>query len=115
MALDVINAVEVIGIMENYIARARPPKEIRDQLDINYRIDNQSIILFEVRPAWNNKTTYATHDFAKTTFNKKNNVWKIYWQRADLKWYLYEPKPEVEKLIDFLFEIDQYKCGCFKG
>ena len=41
MSLDVMNSVEIIEIMENYIAKNRPPKEIRDKLDINYRLENQ--------------------------------------------------------------------------
>jgi len=115
MALDLMNTVEIIEIMENYIAKVRPPEEIRDQLDINYRIENQSVILFEIRPAWNDKTTYLTHDFAKTTYDRKNNVWKIYWLRANLKWNLYIPSPKVEKLSDFLDIVDLDSFGCFKG
>jgi hypothetical protein len=115
MALYVMNAVETIEIMENYISKIRPPKEMRDKLDINYRIENQSIILFEIRPVWNDKTKYLTHDFAKTTFDKKNSAWKIYWLRANLKWNLYKPKPTVQKLPDFLKVIDLDKFGCFKG
>jgi Protein of unknown function (DUF3024) len=96
----------------------KPPlgqKAIRDKLDINYRIENQSIILFGIRPVWNDKTKYLNHDFAKTTFCKKNAMWKIYWLRANLKWNLYEPKPTVEKPPDFLKEVDQDKFGCFRG
>jgi Protein of unknown function (DUF3024) len=115
MALDVMNTVDIIEIMENYIETVRPPKEIRDKLDISYRLENQSIILHEIRPDWRDKTIYRTHDFAKTTYDKKNKVWKIYWQRASLKWELYEPKPTAKKLQGFLNEVDQDKYGCFKG
>ncbi|HEX5024332.1 MAG TPA: DUF3024 domain-containing protein [Agriterribacter sp.] len=115
MALDALNTVDIIETMENYVARMRPPEEIRHKLDINYRIDNQSIILFEIRPSWRDKTQYLDHDFAKTTYEKKNSVWKIYWLRANLQWTLYDPAPTVKKLVDFLelVEIDKY--GCFKG
>lgn len=115
MALDIMTAVDTIETMENYISRNRPPKEIRNELDINYRIENQSIILFEIRPIWNDKTKYLNHDFAKTTFVKGSNKWKIYWLRGNLKWALYEPKSEVKKLSDFLKEIEQDKFGCFRG
>lgn len=115
MALDLMNTVEIIEVMQNYIARVRPPKEIRDKLNISYRIENQSIILFEIRPDWKDKRKYLNHDFAKTTYDKKNTVWKIYWLKASLKWNLYEPKPTVEKLLDFLKEIDEDKYGCFRG
>lgn len=115
MALELMNTVDIIEIMENYIAKVRPPKEIRDKLDISYRIENQSIILHEIRPDWRDKTICRMHDFAKTTYDKKNKVWKIYWQRASLKWELYEPKPSVNELKDFLIEIDEDKYGWFMG
>jgi hypothetical protein len=115
MALDALNTVDVIETMENYIEKIRPPEEIRNQLDVNYRIENQSIILFEIRPNWQDKTQYRTYDFAKSTFEKKNGVWKIYWMRANLKWHLYEPAPVVKKLTDFLHILETDKFGCFRG
>ena len=115
MALDVLNTVDIIETMENFISRTRPPKEIRDKLDVNYRIDNQSIILFEIRPFWRDKTKLITEDFAKTTYDKKNDVWKIYWLRASLKWNVYEPAPRVKKLNEFLTIVEVDKYHCFKG
>ncbi|MES2005999.1 MAG: DUF3024 domain-containing protein [Bacteroidota bacterium] len=115
MALDALNTVDIIETMENYIDRTRPPKDIRDKLDIGYRIDNQSIILFEIRLFWKDKTQLLTHDFAKTTFDKKNDVWKIYWLRSSLKWNLYEPSPTVKKLGDFLKLVEADKFNCFRG
>lgn len=115
MALELMNTVEIIEVMENYIERVRPPEEIRSKLDIGYQIENQSIILHAIRPDWNDTTIYRTYDFAKTTYDKKNKVWKIYWLRASLKWELYKPKPAVASLKDFLKEVDMDKYGCFKG
>jgi hypothetical protein len=115
MALDILQSVGIIELMENYIERARPSIEIRDKLDIGYRIDNQSIILFTRRPFWQDPKKIIYSDYAKATFNKKNNVWKIYWMRASGKWNLYDPKPKASKLSDFLAEVDQDKYGCFKG
>lgn len=115
MALELMNTVEIIEIMENYIAKVRPPEEIRAQLDISYRIENQSVILFEIRPVWDDNTRYLTLDYAKTTYDKTNSIWKIYWLRASLKWNLYEPNPAVKKLSEFLKIVDQDKFGCFKG
>lgn len=115
MALELMNTVDIIEAMENYIERVRPPEEIRSKLDIGYQIENQSIILHAIRPDWKDKTIYRTHDFAKTTYDKKNKVWKIYWLRASLKWELYKPKPKVASLKDFLKEVDIDTYGCFNG
>ena len=54
MALDISKSVEIIEIMENYIESIRPEPAMRKQIDINYEIIDQSIIINEVRPAWNN-------------------------------------------------------------
>jgi len=115
MALELQNTVEIIEVLENFISRTRPPKEIRNELDVSYRIDNQSIILFEIRPNWQNKTQKLTHDFAKTTYNKTNDIWKIYWLRASLKWHIYEPVPTVKNLSEFLKIVEADKFGCFRG
>jgi regulator of sigma D len=40
-----ITSIEIEEI-ENYLSYIRPSKEIRDQLDIGYRIEKQSVIIF---------------------------------------------------------------------
>ena len=49
---------------------------------------------------------------ARATYVKRQSLWKVYWQRADLKWHLYEPVPEVNTLEEFLriVEADEYAC-----
>lgn len=115
MSLDVKKSVEIIEVMENYISKVRPEPEIRDQLDISYEIDNQSIILNEIRPFWANPEEILISGYAKATFIKSTNLWKIFWKRADNKWHSYAPVPEVGKLTDFLKLVDEDKFGCFKG
>jgi len=115
MAFDIKKSVDIIETMENYIAKVRPRPEIRHQLDIGYEIKNQSVILHEIRPVWKNPSEYRTLDYAKATFVRNKNIWKIFWQRADLKWHSYTPKPTVGKLSDFLKIVDEDKHHCFKG
>ncbi len=115
MAIDILETVDIIETMENHLEKIRPPENIRKQLDIGYKIENQSIILFEIRPVWNNPGVFAEYAFAKTSFIKSKNLWKIYWMRANLKWYSYEPVPEVTSLKVFLKIVDEDKFHCFKG
>jgi hypothetical protein len=115
MALDIIKSVDIIETMENYISSVRPKPEIRHQIDLNYEIQDQSIILNEVRPSWNNPNESTTSGYARATFIKSKNIWKIYWKRANNKWYLYDPCPYVGLLKDFLKIVDEDKHGCFKG
>ncbi|WP_016988113.1 DUF3024 domain-containing protein [Flavobacterium sp. ACAM 123] len=109
-----IASIEIEEI-ENYLSYIRPGEESRAQLDIGYRIEKQSVIIFEVRPDWIDPKKKVENNVAKATFVKKNNHWKVYWQRADLKWHSYTPKPILENLLDFIRLIEKDEYGCFWG
>lgn len=116
MAIDVLQAVEIIEELENFIARIRPVKEeIRKQLDFGYSIENQSIFLFEVRPDWKNPEIIRQHPFAKTTYVKSSETWKIFWKRSNGKWYPYDPVPTVGSLKKFLEIVRKDEHHCFFG
>jgi hypothetical protein len=115
MAVDGVNAADWILVMENYISKVRPPEEIRAELDIGYKIDNQSIFLFEIRPDWIDPTIFREYNYAKATFVKAQNHWKIFWLRASMKWESYQPNPYANQLEDFLQIVERDEYGCFKG
>ena len=109
-----IESIEIEEI-ENYLSYIRPSEEIRSQVDIAYRIEKQSIIIFEVRPAWNDPNEILEMNIAKATYVKKNNHWKVYWQRGDLKWHAYKIQPIVPNLLDFIRLIENDEHNCFWG
>lgn len=115
MALEFENEIEIIEVLEGYLINSRPPEEIRNKLDINYKIEGQSIIIFEIRPVWDNPNEKMECNIAKTTFVKKENSWKIFWFMSDMKWHGYKPKPKVNKLKEFIKIIEEDKLGCFWG
>lgn len=115
MAIDILKTVDIIEIMENYLEKIRPPESIRKQLDLSYKIEDQSVILTEVRPIWNQPGEYVEYGYAKTTFVKNKNIWKIFWLQANLKWFAYEPTPQVSSLKEFLKIVHKDKHHCFKG
>jgi len=39
------------SILDAFIERNRPRREIRDQVDLSYRVERQSVVIFEIRPA----------------------------------------------------------------
>jgi hypothetical protein len=115
MAFDISRSTEIIQLMERYITSIRPEPKIRPQLDMGYELTGNSVFLLEIRPAWNNPQDILKHPYAKATFVQSKNVWKIYWMRANLKWYPYDPNPIVKNLKDFLKIVDEDAYGCFKG
>lgn len=115
MALDIIQSVEIIEAMENWIELNRPEEKIRHELDIGYRIEDQSVYIFEVRPRYNNPEIYYETPIAKTTYIHTKSRWKIFWMPSDIKWHGYEPKMFVKTIQEFLTIVKEDKLGCFWG
>jgi hypothetical protein len=115
MALALENTVAIIELMENYVEGIRPPLNIRHKLDINYKIEGQSVFLLEIRPSFQNPEIIKESGYAKATFVKSENKWKVYWMRANLKWTIYEPAAKVKTLKEFIMVVEEDKYHCFKG
>ncbi len=98
-----------------FVEQRRPPAHIRHELDLGFRMTGQSIEIFEIRPRWNFPNEQIEEVVAKTTFVKTKNIWKVYWQRADMKWHQYEPNPEVWTLEEFLDIVGRDEYACFFG
>jgi len=101
--------------MEKFLSKHRPPAHIRSQLDIGYRLENQSVQIFELRPQWNDPSQKTETPVAKATYVKTQKIWKIYWHKSDMKWHRYEPNPEVRFFEDFLSIVGEDKHACFFG
>lgn len=101
--------------LEKFMAQKRPPIDRRQLLDFGYRIVNQSVELFEIRPNRRNPDETMELPFAKATYVKSQKIWKIYWQRQDLKWHSYKPVPTVQYFEEFLALVSEDACGCFFG
>ena len=115
MAIDVLQTLDVIEAMENFIARKRPPEHIRPKLDIGYKIEDQSIYVLEIRPQWDKPEVIKEYPVAKATFVKTKNHWKVYWMRANLQWHSYSPKPTVKTIAEFTKLVEDDKHHCFWG
>ena len=98
-----------------FLEKKRPPIHIRDELDIGYRIDGQSVEVLETRPDWRDDSIKMERPAAKATFVKNTGEWKVYWMRQDLKWHKYDPRPKVESLEEFLEVVDKDENCCFFG
>ena len=95
--------------------QGQPPVEIRAKLDFGYELEGQSVILTEIRPLYTNPEQVKSYGYAKATFVKSSNVWKIYWLRASGKWDPYDPQLQVKTLEDFLKIVEEDRYGCFHG
>lgn len=101
--------------LQKFMEIRRPPPHIRNELDFGYRINNQSVAIFEIRADWQNPENKLEIPIAKTTYVKTQKHWRIYWQRRDLKWHSYQPAPVVEFFEEFLAIVHEDANGCFFG
>jgi hypothetical protein len=115
MAVNTLQIVEIIEVMENFLDRIRPPENIRTMLDITYRIEQQSVVIYERRTVLNRQEKTTENEVAKATFIEASNCWKIYWLRPDKRWYSYEPRPRVNSLKAFVELVEEDVHGCFWG
>jgi hypothetical protein len=101
--------------MVKFLAAHRPPVHIRHEIDIAYRLANQSVEIFEIRPHWQNTSEKIETPVAKATYVKSHKEWRIYWHRSDMEWHRYEPNSEVKYFEEFLSVVDEDSYGCFWG
>ncbi|MBC8375003.1 MAG: DUF3024 domain-containing protein [FCB group bacterium] len=109
---------EELPLIESYFQRYCDKKnkpEIFDKLHLEYEIEDQSIILMEVRQHWQDPNKQTRTEVAKIRYIRSTNIWKLYWMRQDLKWHLYEPHPEDFSYVSLLEVIDEDEFCCFFG
>ena len=115
MALSEFETKKIEKEVGKFIEKRRPPPHIRPQLDLGFRVKDQSVEIFEIRPLWDNPEKIIEEAVAKATYVKTQEIWKVYWQRVDLKWHRYDPTPEVDSLSQFLELVDRDEYACFFG
>jgi hypothetical protein len=95
--------------IENYLSYIRPSEEIRDQLDIGYRIEKQSVIILKLDRI-GSILKKTENKVAKATFVKKERSLKVY---CRFKMAFYKPQPILINLLDFIQLIEKDEYGCF--
>jgi len=93
----------------------RSPTHLKNKLRFEYEIEKQNVIIYEIRPIWNNPNEFIKSPPAKLTYVISQKIWKLYWQRANMKWVKYEPKGSAQDLSDLVQEIDNDNYACFFG
>lgn len=116
MAFNDTEIAEHAALIEKHFwATRRPPLHLRDKIREGQRFERQSIELFYVRPAFQDPTRSYEESVAKVTFVRTTGTWRIFWKRADGKWYRYPPHPEAGSLVEALRVINQDASSCFFG
>jgi hypothetical protein len=114
MAFNDIEKQKIKKLVGGYCSRWTPENR-KDQLRYDYEIEKQNVIIFEIRPVWNNPNEITKSPFAKFAYVKSQKIWRLYWQRANGKWLRYESSAQIEQLENLIHEIDVDTYGCFFG
>ncbi len=115
MALTEFEKKKCEKLVRQFVEKRRPPAYMRNKLDLSFRVQGQSVEIFEIRPMWREPDKKIEEPVAKATYVKTSKIWKVYWQRADLKWHSYKPNPQVKTLEEFLEVVDRDEYACFFG
>ena len=116
MAFGELESHRVATKLAAFLGRTRPPPAIRHELDLVFRVEDQSVVLAEVRPAWRGPEGATTETgIAKATYVRRHEHWRVYWRRGDLRWHRYDPAPEVASLDVFLDHVERDEYACFFG
>ena len=115
MALTELERKRIEKAASKFIEARRPPPEIRPELDLGFRLEGQSIEIFEIRPDWQDPNETMERSVARATYVKRAREWRVYWQRADLKWHRYEPSPTASSIEEFFQVVNEDENCCFFG
>lgn len=97
------------------LCRRRCPASLRNQVRLEYRVTRHDVLLYESRPAFRDPSTWTEHGVAKMRFVRTAGEWRLFWQRASLKWQSYEPFASSRDITELVAEIDRDPYGCFFG
>jgi hypothetical protein len=50
--MNEIERKRIENTVASFIAKRRPPVQLRDQVDLGFRFDGRSVEIFEIRPRW---------------------------------------------------------------
>lgn len=116
MAFTELEIAEHTDLIEKlFWSRHRPPLSLREKIREGQRFTGQSIELFFVRPVFNDPTLHTEDKIAKLTYVRSSGRWRLFWQRADLKWHRYPPHPDARDLAAALRIIGEDANACFFG
>jgi len=102
--------------IKKYLQTLRPTDpQILKKLDFGYSYDGKVVVLYEIRPMWNNPKEIQNIAFAKIRYYKSRKEWNLYWMRASGNWEIYEPFPKSSNLQKMLEVVKEDKNYCFFG
>ena len=93
----------------------RIPIDIRDQLNLTFKIIRDKVTLIETRPYFKDPSIWTENPVAQFRFDNETNKWTLYCMDRNSRWHLYDLiKPSMD-FDDMLKALDDDRTGIFWG
>jgi hypothetical protein len=102
MPFSSLETLEIIEAFENFLDPKRPAENLREEIDLDYRIEDSEIIIYEMRPRWHAGKELSEFPIVKISFIKSKNQWRVFWMKSDRKWHASHRYPYVNSVKEFL-------------
>lgn len=109
--MDPFTKKTIEKIMSEYVEQ-KVPKQIRNEVRLNYKIRGNNVTLVEERPAFRSEQ-WIELDIAQ--FRVEGKMWKVYWRDSKDKWHYVEdisPDADFKKQLEI---VDKDNRGIFWG
>ncbi len=97
------------------LCKRRSPSHLRAQFRATYAVEEHNVTVYEERASWNNPREWMSSGIARFKYNRKQNIWKLYWMGQNLKWCPYGPLPESTRIDRLVVQVDKDPDGAFFG
>ncbi|MEH6565277.1 MAG: DUF3024 domain-containing protein [Halopseudomonas sp.] len=115
MAFSELAVKQIERAAAAFLEARRPPAGIRHQVDLQVRINEQSVEIVELRPHHSDLSKAVESPTAKAEYVNETQRWRVYWMPSDLEWHSYEPQPEVKSVDAFFALVNADENACFFG
>jgi len=114
MVLDELQKRRVSNTLEKF-CNERIPKEIKNQIKLDFSIRGNHVTLFEKRRYFKDPSQWTKCKIAQFRYDSDGSKWSLYWWRHTGKWYKYLDIDAKNNLQDLLDEVDKDPTGIFWG
>jgi len=114
MALPQFVTAKVESILESYCDR-KVPIEHRDKLRVCFKIEENSVTLYEERPAFMKPGTLVESNISNFQYDAKTSLWTLYCRDQYSHWHKYDVFDPSLDFDDLLQEVEEDPTGIFWG
>lgn len=98
-----------------FVRRKQPPEHLLDKLRHEVEIEGHKVRIMTIRPSFRDPNRTTRYPVAQFTYNRTQDRWKLYWMRRDMKWHVWPPSEDVERLEDLVAVVEADVHGGFWG